>query len=200
MDNRGSFFFFLFVFYLLLSTQSRPPLIDEDRERQRELVRERHALRLLNDSSYGDFDPLADRWLPFEGVRKNDSYAWDMFPHVQDRAREQLRSALSNAGLEPPIDLAGESAEAPLNLSQLLVPVYRNATGKLRGDWVRRTQDVTRRGSLNTTAIALEHEYFTHEFGSNITGNQGTFYFTLEESGKKSFESVVALPEKSEQT
>ncbi|KAJ5620651.1 hypothetical protein N7510_004635 [Penicillium lagena] len=185
MDNRGSFFFFLFVFYLLLSSQSRPPLIDEDRERQRELVRERHALRLLNESTYGDFDPLADRWLPFAGVRKNDSYAWDLFPHVQDRAREQLRSALSNAGLELPIDLAGESPEPPLNLSQFQVPVYRNATGKLRGDWMRRTQDATRRVSLNTTAIALEHEYFTHEFGSNITGNQGTFYFTLEESGEE---------------
>lgn len=183
MDNRGSFFFLLLVFYLLLSSQSRPPLIDEDRERQRELDRERHALSRLNESRYGDFDPPADHWLPFLGFRKNDSYAWDLFPQVQSRARHQLQSILSSAGLEPPLSLDNLEGQSSLNLTKLFLPVYRNATGKLRGDWVRRTDNTQRRAPLNTTAIAQEHEYFTHEFSSNITGNGGTFYFNLEEGG-----------------
>lgn len=182
MDNRGSFFVFLLVFYLLLSSQSRPPLIDEDRERQRELDRERRALQLLNESKYGDFDPPADRWLPFAGVRKNDSYAWELFPQVQGRARHQLQSALSNAGLEPPSGLDDPDVSSSMNLTKLFLPVYRNVTGKLRGDWVRRS-DVQRQTPLNTTAIALEHEYYDTSFSSNITGNGGTFYFDIEEGG-----------------
>jgi hypothetical protein len=183
MDNRGSFFFFLLVFYLLLSSQSRPPLVDEDRERQRELDRERHALRLLNGSSYGDFDPSAERWLPFEGLRGNDSYAWELFPQVKDRARHQLQSAISNAGLEAPGGIEDPTISPTLNLTKLLLPVYRNSTGKLRGDWVRRAADPPRRTPLNVTAIAEEHEYFTHDFSRNITGNGGTFYFDIEEGG-----------------
>ncbi|EAW07634.1 ubiquitin-protein ligase dscA [Aspergillus clavatus NRRL 1] len=182
MDNRGSFFFFLIVFYLLLSSQSRPPLIDQDREHQREVARERDALRLLNETNYGDFDPQADKWLPFTGVRKNDSYAWDILPHAQDRARHQLRNAILDAGLEPPKVLEDPEASPPLNFTQLLLPVYRNVTGKLRGEWVRRKQD-GEHPKLNTTAIALENEYFTHEFSLNITGSSGTFYLDLREGG-----------------
>ncbi|KAF4168317.1 hypothetical protein CNMCM6936_002773 [Aspergillus lentulus] len=182
MDNRGSFFFLLIVFYLLLSSQSRPPLLDQDRERQREVARERDALRLLNESKYGDFDPPGDKWLPFAGTRKNDSYAWGILPEAHGRARHQLRSAISNAGLEPPGSLEDPDALPSLNLTQLLLPVYRNATGKLRGDWVRRKLD-KESPKLNTTAIALEHEYFTHEFGLNITGSSGTFYLDLREGG-----------------
>ncbi|KAJ6160592.1 hypothetical protein N7470_003988 [Penicillium chermesinum] len=183
MDNRGSFFFLLLVFYLLLSSQSRPPLIDEEHERERELDRERHALSRLNESKYGDFDPPADHWLPFLGFRKNDSYAWELLQNVQDRARHQLKSILSSSGLDPPIGLDSPDSHSALNLTKLFLPVYHNTTGKLRGEWVRRDKGVQRRVPLNTTAIAQEHEYFTHEFSSNITGSAGTFYFDLEEGG-----------------
>ncbi|KAJ5773516.1 Zinc finger RING-type [Penicillium paradoxum] len=183
MDNRGSFFFFLLVFYLLLSSQSRPPLIDQDRARQRQLDHERQVLRLLNGSTYGDFDPPTNRWLPFSGLRSNDSYAWDLFPQVKSLARHQLQSAVSNAGLEPPDGLEDSTLAPALNLTKLLLPLYRNTTGKLRGDWVRQIEGANRREPLNTTAIVEEHEYFTHEFSHNITGNGGTFYFDLEEGG-----------------
>ncbi|KAJ5551232.1 hypothetical protein N7535_000825 [Penicillium sp. DV-2018c] len=181
MENRGSFFFFLLVFYFLLSSQSRPPLIDENRARQRELDHERHVLRLMNGSKYGDFDPPASRWLPFEGLRSNDSYAWDLFPQVKSLARHQLQSAVSNAGLDTPEGLEDPVVSPSLNLTKLLLPVYRNSTGILRGDWVRQTEGTQRRGPLNVTAIAEEHNYFSHEFSHNITGNGGTFYFNLGE-------------------
>ena len=174
MDHRGSFFFLLLVFYLLLNSQSHAPLVAQDRERQRELERERQALRLLNESSYGGLNPEADQWLPYQGFRKNDSYAWSLLGEVQDRARGQLQSIVSNAGFEPP--------SPGLNLSQLPLPVYQNVTGKLQGDWVRRKL-AGDRPPLNTTAIALENEYFTNEFSQNITGNSGTFYLDLREGG-----------------
>ena len=174
MDHRGSFFFLLLVFYLLLNSQSHAPLVAQDRERQRELERERQALRLLNESSYGGLNPEADQWLPYQGFRKNDSYAWSLLGEVQDRARGQLQSIVSNAGFEPP--------SPGLNLSQLPLPVYQNVTGKLQGDWVRRKL-AGDRPPLNTTAIALENEYFTNEFSQNVTGNSGTFYLDLREGG-----------------
>ncbi|KAI9372726.1 hypothetical protein BJX61DRAFT_426387 [Aspergillus egyptiacus] len=182
MDHRGSFFFFLLVFYFLLSSQSHAPLISQDREHQRELERERHALQLLNESRYGDFDPRADKWLPFLGTRKNDSYDWELLADAQDRVRYQLRSVFSNAGLVPPDGLEDSGTSGGLNLSQLALPVYRNSTGNLRGDWVRRKQN-TNRPPINTTAIVREHEYFTHEFSQNITGDSGTFYLNIHEGG-----------------
>ncbi|KAL4809425.1 hypothetical protein BDV18DRAFT_132046 [Aspergillus unguis] len=182
MDHRGSFFFFLVVFYLLLSSQSHSPLISQDREHQRELERERNALRLLNESRYGDFDPHADKWLPFIGARKNDSYDWGLLETAQDRARYHLRSAFADAGLDPPSELKDHAASGALNLSQLAMPVYHNSTGILRGDWVRRKLE-DNRPQLNTTAIVLEHEYFTHEFGQNITGDSGAFYINVHEGG-----------------
>ncbi|KAL4934679.1 ubiquitin-protein ligase dscA [Aspergillus undulatus] len=189
MDHRGSFFFFLVVFYLLLSSQSHPPLISQDREHQRELERERNALRLLNESRYGDFDPRADKWLPFIGARKNDSYDWGLLTDAQDRARFQLRSAFTGAGLVPPDGLEDHDASG-LNLSQLALPVYRNSTGTLRGDWVRRKLE-SDRPQVDTTAIALEHEYYTHEFSQNVTGDSGAFYLNVHEGGGEE----VKLPE-----
>ena len=178
MDNRGSLFFLLIVFYFFLNTQTRPPVIENPQEHQRELFRERDALHRLNESRYGDFDPPGDRWLPFAGSRKNDSYSWGLLPEAQDRARHQVRVAYANAGLEPP-PLESDNA---LNVTQQRLPVYRNATSKLRGDWVRRQVDGTP-SHLNITAIAQEHEYFTREFSGNITGDAGTFYVQLQEGG-----------------
>lgn len=171
MENRGSLLFFLLVLYFLLSSQSRPPLIDQSREHEKEVAREQDALHRLNESHYGDFDPRADRWLPFDGVRKNDSYTWDLLADVQDRARQQQQSALADAGLEP---------SAPLNLNPDRLPVYRNATGKLRGDWVRDKQDPDAL-HINKTAITLGNEYFTNEFSQNITGSGGTLYLDLQD-------------------
>ena len=177
MENRGSVFFFLLALYFLLSSQSRPPLIDQRHEHEKEVAREQDALHRLNESHYGDFDPRADRWLPFAGVRKNDSYAWNLLADVQDRARQHQESAFSDAGLEP---------SAPLNLSPVRLPAYRNVTGKLRGDWVRKKQDLSAL-HINRTAIALENEYFTNEFSQNITGSGGTLYFDLRDGGGEEF-------------
>lgn len=189
MDNRGSLFFILIVIYLLLSSQTRPPLIENAREHQQELARERDALRFLNESKYGDFDPPADRWLPCAGLRKNDSYSWDLLPDVQERARHQVRSAFAGAGLEFPKALQSPDSSSSLNLSHLHLPVYRNASSKLRGDWTRRPGKALSR--LNMTSISLEHEYFTHEFGLNITGDTGTLYLDINEGGGEELQTEI---------
>ena len=188
MDNRGSFFFLLILIYLFLSSQTRPPLIEHTREHQQEVLRERDALRLLNESKYGGFDPPADRWLPFPGLRKNDTFSWDLLPSAQQRARHQVKSAFLSAGLEPPTALEDPDALSRLDQTQLHLPVYHNATSRLRGNWVRRPDTSPRR--LNMTAISEEHEYFTHDFSLNITGDSGTFYLDIHEGGGEELKSV----------
>lgn len=185
MDNRGSLVFFLIAFYLLINTQTRSPLIDQNRGHERGLEKERLALGLLNDSRYGDFEPWSGKWLPFAGLRDNDTYTWDSLPIVQDRARHQLQSIVSSVGFDLPKSHERANTSSPLNTTQLSLPVYHNASSRLRGDWVRREQDRIQ-PKLNTTAIALEHEYLTHDFTLNITGDSGTFYLDLlDEDGEE---------------
>jgi hypothetical protein len=183
MDNRGSFLFLLIALYLLFSSQVRAPLIDHDREHQRQVAEEQHALRLLNESQYGDFDPEAGRWLPVAGLRQNDSYSWELLPDVQRRARHNLRIALDEAGLQIPVALESQDGEPSVNLTQISLPVYHNVTGKLRGDWVRQNDPASssHHPHLNITALVLENDYVTQEFGLNVTGDAGTLYLDIHE-------------------
>ncbi|KAJ9239172.1 hypothetical protein DTO169E5_4462 [Paecilomyces variotii] len=184
MDSRGTFLFILIAFYFLINSQGRAPIVDHDKEHQEELARERDALSLLNQSRYGDFDAQADKWLPIAGLRKNDSYEWDLLPNVQDRARRQLQSALLSSGIQAPEGLDSRDSAPQLNLTRLFLPVYRNVTSKLRGDWVRQTIDeplAANRSHINVTALVIENEYVTREFGLNVTGDTGTLYLELHE-------------------
>jgi transmembrane E3 ubiquitin-protein ligase len=184
MDSRGTFLFVLIVLSLFLNSQVRPPLIDHDKEHQRQVAEEQHALQLLNESRYGDFDAAADRWLLIPGLRRNDSYFWDLLSSAQDRARRDLRAALASAGISVPGPLVVQDENVSLNLTDINLPVYRNVTGKLRGDWVRqRLQDSTPsiRPSLNITRPRRENEYTTRDFGLNITGDFGILYLELRE-------------------
>jgi hypothetical protein len=184
MDNRGPFLFILIGLYLILSAQVRAPLIDHDREHQRQLAEEKHALKLLNESRYGDFNPQKDRWLPVTGLRQNDSYSWDLLPTVQEQARRNLRLAVQNAGLQSPVELENPELAPSVNLTSISLPTYRNVTGKLRGDWVR--DPLSHDAHLNVTALVLENDYVTPEFGLNVTGDTGTLYVDLhEENGEQ---------------
>ena len=185
MDNRSSLVFFLIALYLLINTQSGSPLI-KDREQQEVDNKERQALGLLNESHYGDFQPWAEKYLPCKGMRNNDTYAWDALPDVQERARQQLRTILLKANLETPEALTlsspNVSSSLPVNTTQIRLPVYHNATGRLRGDWVR--QEIDRPvPQINNTAVVLENDYITREYSHNITGESGTFYLELLEVG-----------------
>jgi transmembrane E3 ubiquitin-protein ligase len=181
MDSRGAFLFILITLYLLASSQVRSPLIDHDKEHQRQIAEEQRALQLLNRSRYGDFDFQADRWLPIPGLRKNDSYFWDLLPRVQERARRDLRSALASAGLRVPGAFQTEDQARSLNLTAISLPVYRNVTGKLRGDWVRQRVQSSSTSALNITALVIENDYVTRDFGLNVTGDTGSLYLELHE-------------------
>ncbi|EED14855.1 RING finger ubiquitin ligase (Tul1), putative [Talaromyces stipitatus ATCC 10500] len=174
MDNRGGFFFFVVAVYILLSSSNRAPLIDQTGEREARLAHEANATRWLNDSVYDDLDPQADKWLPIAGLRQNDSYSWDLLPQAQQIARRNIRSALKSGGFQSPPELELPDQAPSVNLSSLSLPVYRNITGKLRGDWTKHA--VPHGPLLNTTALMQENDFITQEFGLNITGETGRVY------------------------
>ncbi|EER24867.1 C3HC4 type (RING finger) zinc finger containing protein [Coccidioides posadasii C735 delta SOWgp] len=189
MDSRRAFLVFLLLFFLFTAPDPhpRPPVSKE--ELQKQITDEQRALSWLNSSRYGDLNSQNDRWLPLAGLTKDDGYAWGLLPVVQTRARKQLHSILHTYRISvPELSLAQSHDLTPeSNLTGLILPVYRNVTGRVRGDWVRwREPELAHRPNLNLTSIATKHDYFTHEFGRNITANDGRLVldFQEEEGGK----------------
>ncbi|EEP78517.1 conserved hypothetical protein [Uncinocarpus reesii 1704] len=184
MDSRGAFIIFVLLFFLFAAPEPHQPAPISKAELQKQLDAEQRALSWLNSSSYGDLDSQHDRWLPLAGLTKRDGFAWGLLPIVQDRARQQLQFILGASG----ISVSGSSASQPhaltadSNLTALALPVYRNVTGRIRGDWVRwRKPELANRPNLNLTHIATKHDYFTREFGRNITTNNGHLVLDFQE-------------------
>ncbi|PGH11278.1 hypothetical protein AJ80_07177 [Polytolypa hystricis UAMH7299] len=185
MESRRVFLLFVLLFFLLAAPEPRAPIPGYERERRRQLVdEEKRALSLLNSSRYGDFDGTGDQWLPLKGMNKDDGYAWGLLPVVQKKAREQYQSILTNAGLSAPTK--DGSAEQDFDITSLSLPLYRNVTGKVRGDWVQWKQPgKIPRPHLNLTTLMMRHDYFTRIFGHNVTADHGTLSLALQEEGSE---------------
>ncbi|WEW61680.1 hypothetical protein PRK78_007172 [Emydomyces testavorans] len=184
MDSRRAFIFFLLLFFLFTPPDSQPLSPVSKEELQKQIAEEQRTLSLLNSSRYGDFDSQNNRWLPLAGLTEADGYAWDSLPMVQNKARGQLQSILRTSGISVPgLPLAQPNALThDFNLTSLSLPVYRNVTGTIRGDWVRwREPKLANRPSLNFTHIAAKNDYFAREFGHNITADNGRLLFDFDE-------------------
>lgn len=184
MDNRRGFILFLLLFFLLTAPGPHPPSPVSEREHRKELAEERRALSLLNSSSYGDFDVNADRWIPLTGLTKADGYAWGLLAVVQDIARKQLQLILGGAGasIQQSAESANNEALDKDTVANFSLPVYRNVTGRVRGDWVRRKNaEAASRPQLNLTSIVTKNDYFTRDFGRNVTSNSGRLVMDLHE-------------------
>lgn len=102
--------------------------------------RSRQLLGVLRNSSYGDLDAKANRWLNLTGFREYDGYQWDLLPAAQEVARSQLRTAADG--------VTGD------------LPVYHRPEGELRGRFSR-LQDGIRGHHLNLTALVPGNDYVT---------------------------------------
>ncbi|KAK2865037.1 hypothetical protein FQN49_003969 [Arthroderma sp. PD_2] len=177
MDGRRGAFIFILLFFLFTAPNPHPPSSVSIRDHKRRLAEEERALSSLNASSYGDLDPQAGRWLPLSGLRDTDGYAWSLLPAVQQKARNYLQLALDASGTPVP-----DTVSSNTNITNLSLPVYRNVSGKLRGEWVRSAEtEKLSRPKLNLTTIVTEHEYFTREFGHNVTAPTGRIILNLHE-------------------
>ncbi|KAM5476246.1 hypothetical protein MauCBS54593_000931 [Microsporum audouinii] len=175
MDGRRGVFIFILLFFLFTAPNPHPPSSVSIRDYKRRLADEERALASLNSSSYGDLDPQAGRWLPLAGLRDTDGYAWSLLPSVQEKARKQLQVALEASGILDTVTLK-------TNITGLSLPVYHNVSGKVRGEWVHAGEtEKLSRPKLNLTTIITEHEYFTREYGHNVTAPNGHIILNLHE-------------------
>ncbi|KAL8651918.1 MAG: hypothetical protein Q9210_002987, partial [Variospora velana] len=193
------------VFILLIlfaSPETQTPSPSQQRELDRLVHQERHDLDRLTNSRYGDLNAAENRWINVTGLRKQDGYAWDLLPKVQERAREQAIKAeeawrrsngydVNLVSGDESIAFTNTTATQPKHHKPL--PLYQNVTGIVRGGWVRsRIADGLRAPVLNLTALAPRVAYTTDKYIRNVTGTEGNLRIRLneEKSEIQDFEDV----------
>ncbi|MCJ1444991.1 MAG: hypothetical protein MMC23_005495 [Stictis urceolatum] len=186
----------LLIFFLVAPETPRANTPHQQHELNLLFEKEHHALDVLNTTSYGDFDPIANKYLNISGFRKEDGYAWDRLPQVRARVLEQMDMVLkpwagydlgeryaSVATLDGDLDnIRGNPIVASIDA----VPFYQNITGLIHGQWVRsKINDERKSPVLNITELSPHISYITSEYNRNITGKEGDLSFKLDEKKSK---------------
>ncbi|KAK1539686.1 uncharacterized protein CCOS01_01000 [Colletotrichum costaricense] len=175
---------FVGVFWILLSPgNGGASLFSASDLAIQRLRRHQHALDLLNTSTYGDFSPrengtsedLLPRSLNLTGFRPEDGFAWDDLERFRERCLEWSHNAIPPVGGVNLWDI-GEGE-----------PVWQNATGAVKGTWIRREATSRREWTnYNLSAItpSLHWSGTQSEWARNITGDEGKILMDLVDTGK----------------
>ena len=189
------------VFILLIlfaSPDTQTPSPSQRLEINHLVGQERHALALLAKSHYGDFNAAENQWINVTGLRKQDGYAWDLLPQVQERARQHASIIITawdtaNQGGQ---DVGGVDNPEPTNvtLSQpkggKSPPIYQNVTGIVHGLWIK--SKLTKNSMapiLNLTTLAPRVAYHTDTYTRNVTGLEGDIRIRLDEKKSQLLDS-----------
>lgn len=158
---------------------------------QERLARQRHAFSVLNSTAWGDFNPRlatdppngteATRYLNITGFRQADHLAWEDLGRFKERCLEWSRNTnpLLPAGEGPEQDQTRSAWDLGLGSA-----VWQNATGIVRGPWIRRNASVARTWSdYNFTAITPSITWSgTHgDWNRNVTGSEGKMQLRVED-------------------
>lgn len=170
--NPRAFVLIILVFFLFFGSDSQGPQLPQ-RFRLDDIVQNEYAaLKVLNHSSYGDFD--TNRWLNITGFRKDDGFAWNALEAVKARFLRKVEGIMG-----------AEVAKQALNgqLEEKL-PLYRNVSGFARGSWVKSQalQNISA-PTLNRTASGLNvtGTHGLQTFQRNITGQSGAMRIHVDE-------------------
>jgi len=162
-----SFLFLIILLLLINSPEPQQPTFNIH-ARFRELVqREYSHLDILNSTHYGDFNAKKNKWLNVTGLRKDDGFAWELLDPVRKRAKQQSERWLGDrwkGALEGALDGPGEE-----------IPLYRNLSGYVQGEWMRSPLSRLRHPSDMGNASLVPSDPFGHlvEYDRNLTGTGG---------------------------
>lgn len=166
-----SFLFFIILLLLINSPEPQQQSFST-RSRYDELIqREWDQLDVLNRTRYGDFDINRKKWLNVSGCRADDGFAWDLLPNVRAKANSHGEQALGNTWKSV---LDGTMQQHDLEEGKL--PVYRNLSGYVQGQWARDSRSRVRHPQDMGNSTHLAHDPFTNapmEFDRNLTGPGG---------------------------
>lgn len=187
MDGPRLIVLIFLLLMLLGSPDTQTPSPSQRRELDFQVTQERYALTTLSTSSYGDFDAAEHKWINVTGLRKEDGYAWELLPRVQERASQQASTLIGawhrSIGIKPI-----RNSNATLTEDSVLShpPFYHNVTGITHGYW---TRSEIGKGSvapvLNLTALVPNRAYSTDHYTRNITSSAGELHLRLDEKGSR---------------
>jgi hypothetical protein len=167
----------LFIILLLLINSPEPQGQTYNvRERFDELIeREYGHLRVLNSTRYGDLDAKKDQWLNVTGLRNDDSFAWELLEPVKAKAKEQSERLLGD-GWKGALD-------GTLEDDTYKIPVYRNLSGYVQGEWVRSPVSRVRHPSDMGNSSAVPESPFPQlaHYDRNLTGHSGSIRLHITE-------------------
>lgn len=168
-----SFLFFIILLLLINSPSPEQQGFDVRQRYEDVLEREWDELDILNRTRYGDLNTSKNQWLNISGLREEDGFAWDLLRPVQQRAREQTKRLL---GASPDAFLDGTP-------NAQNVPVYRNISGYIQGEWSRSPLGrVQHPADMNTSTFGLEGPFeMAQFFDRNLTGTGGTIRIHITE-------------------
>jgi len=163
-----SFLFFIILLLLINSPEPQQPTFNA-RARYEELIqREYDQLGILNMTHYGDFDAKKDQWLNITGLREEDKFAWELLAGVKAHAWEQFDHVL---GTERRGVLDGTLEGDGHN-----IPVYKNLSGYVQGEWVRNQLSRVRHPMDMGNSSAVPDSPFAQfsDYDRNLTGAHGS--------------------------
>ncbi|KAH8909037.1 hypothetical protein BR93DRAFT_926150 [Coniochaeta sp. PMI_546] len=180
-ENARAFIVIILLFWLITSPDNNPGLIGIPSLTAARLERQRRAHGVLNSTKWGDFSPrLIDdqadatpRYLNLTGFREQDGFAWEDFGRFKNRCTEWSRNAHGSSTI-------GES----LWDLGLVEPMWKNVTGVVHGEWVRRNGSVERQAaSYNLTDIAPNVPWMPTrgDYSHNVTGQHGKITLYLDD-------------------
>ncbi|KAF2182010.1 hypothetical protein K469DRAFT_637449 [Zopfia rhizophila CBS 207.26] len=161
-----SFLFFIILLLLINSPEPQQQSFTVRSRYEETIAREWDELEIVNRTGYGDFDPSNNKWLNITGLREDDRLSWDLLTPVQERAKAQAKSLLG-VTTDAAIDSTLEGYQN--------VPVYRNVSGYVEGEWARSPLGRVRYPSdMNLSAVMPDNPFPLAEYDRNLTGAGGS--------------------------
>jgi hypothetical protein len=159
------FLFFIILFLLINSPEPQNAGYNTRSRYDEILEREWAHLEILNRTRWGDFDAHKDKWLNVTGLRDEDGFSWELLGDVKTRAVEKMRNVLGERA-DGILDGAGGDVYR--------LPVYRNLSGYVQGEWVRSHLSRMRHPSdMNISAVLPDNPFPFADFDRNVTGAGG---------------------------
>lgn len=167
---------------------------------QERLARQRHSYSALNSTAWGDFSPRRPgdppngtedtRYMNITGFRQDDGLAWEDLWRFREACLETSRSTSSSLPAPRPETDGGGTPDGQEEPPRSAWDVgggdatWMNATGLLKGPWVRGEASVSRAWSdYNFTAMTPSITWSgTHGgWDRNVTGSEGTMQLRIED-------------------
>ncbi|KAL2760514.1 hypothetical protein ACRALDRAFT_1073668 [Sodiomyces alcalophilus JCM 7366] len=184
-DVASSIIFMVFIWFIITSHETPSQLFSFSNFLSERHARHQAALDGLNASAWGDFSPRQSdspahfngSYLNLTGFRDEDGFAWDDLVRFRKQCHEWSHR------VNPPV--ADEENGRLLSIPQ--GAVWHNATGFVKGHWVRKESSTNRTlTDYNLTAIAPDYTWQDsgHSWFRNITGNEGKIAVDMVDKGR----------------